>query len=275
MATYSAGIASVSVTTVTGTYKDLNDFGFIVRTIRGVFDGRVANYPTAELPGRLDTAVLDTSATGSPRDVVVEGTVEAATIAALTTAIRDLTGWCARAVALKTVHDTASFLQVKQVTVSTTPPDMQGIVTAHPVTITFRAFDPLWYSTSLSAVSFSAATAMPLGTAPSKPVIRVTGAYTNPTITLKNSSAVTVGTMVFTVVLANAAHYIEIDCANRTIVHNTGSNADGSALLTSGNFLTLDPSDADTTVPTWPTLEAAVSAGSISSATSTFRKSYF
>ncbi len=270
------GIVSVSVTTVSGSYKDLNDFGFIVDPITGVFDGPAVSKPTASQPGRLDVAVLNSRVTGEEREVTVTGMVMAATPSALTTNLRNLIGWCRRAVALKTVHDANSYLPIDRVTVTTTHPPAQGIAKSCSVTIGFIATDPLWYATSASAVSFAGgATQMPLGAAPSKPVIRITGALTNPTITLKNSSGATVGTMGFTVVLANAAHYIEIDCANRTIVHNTGANADGSGLLTSGDFLTLDQADADTVTPTWPTLEVAVTAGAVSAALSTFRKAYF
>lgn len=269
------GIVSVSVTTVSGTYKDLDDFGFVVDPMRGIFDGAKVSYATEQRPGRLETVLTSLTATGQPRDLVIEGHVIADTLAALTTNIRNLTGWCRRAVAVKTAHDSATFLNVKQVDVQITHPPMQGVALTCGVSITFRAFDPLWYATSASAVTFSSNTAMPLGTAPSRPVLRLTGTHTNPTITYKNSGGTTITTLVLTITIAGATDYVEIDCASLTIVKSVSSViTDAIDTLTSGDFIVLDPADADTVTPTWGSLSVSLGSGSVT-AVSTFRPAYY
>lgn len=275
MATYAPGIVSVSVTTISGTYKDLNDFGFIVDPITGIFDGAKVSFPTASMPGRLQTVVLNTEPTGEPRDLTVKGTVEAGTVALLTAQVRDLVGWCRRAVAVKTVHDANTYLPVSQVSVDIEHPSMQGVALTCGVAITFRAFDPLWYATTASAITFTTNTAMPLGTAPSWPVLRGTGIHTNPLITYKNHTGGTVATIGLTISIPGAADYWEIDMANLTIVKSVSAViTDAIATLTSGGFFALDPADADTVTPTWGSLTVSYGSGS-STAVSTFRKSYF
>lgn len=272
------GIVSASTTTVTGTYKDLNDFGFIVDPMTGIFDGPEASIPTAEMPGRLDVVVLNDRPTGSTRELTVKGIVTAATPSALTTAVRNLTAYARRAVAVKTIRDANTYLPVVRCRVSEEPFATQARVPATRITLTWQAANPFWFATSETSLSFAAgATQMPLGTARSYPIIRATGAFTNLLITLKNSAAATIGTLGITVALGNVAHYVEIDCTpgQRTIIRNTGASAEAMDLLSSGDFLALDPKDADPFTPTWPTLEASITSGALASLTARFRRAYF
>lgn len=268
-------IVLVSATTVTGTYKDLADFNFEVLRVRGPFSQRQATYPEAAMPGRLDGVLLSTRPTGRPREIIVEGTVLSSSTANLTTNIRDLSGWCARAVALQTIHDSSTFLEVKQVSCEVEVYDPVGKQKAARVTLTFRATKPLWYHTTASAVTFTSNTAMPLGTAPVGPVIRITGTLTNPTVTLKDSTGATVTTLGLTITQVGASDYVEIDCARQTIIRVVSAvESNAIATLTSGYFFELDPANADTVTPTWPSLSVAYGSGS-GTAVSTFRRAYF
>src|SRR5688572_21181290 len=118
MRTIPAGLFSVSVTTETGSYKDARDFGFALLKPVGVVSGPNVSYASAQLPGVLAGIRLHSTPTGSPRPFSVDGTVVATSAATLTSRIRALTGWCARAVAVKTFHDANSFLRVRQGTVT-------------------------------------------------------------------------------------------------------------------------------------------------------------
>jgi len=272
-----SGIVSVAVTSVTGTYKDVADFSFTVESWTDALSGPARTFATANVPGNVETVKLSTSPTVKPGEIQIVGTVTGATKAAMLTSLRQLKGWAVRAVALKLLAlDANTFVEVDQVGAPVVHFSPNGVHPAARVTLTFQALKPYWQSTSLSAVTFTgSATDMPIGEAPSRPVIRLTGAYTNPTVTYKNSAGSTVGSFTLTVTLANAAHYVEIDCARRTIVHNTGSDADGIALLTAGDFIALDPADADTLTPDWGTLAYTVTAGTVSSATATYRANYW
>jgi hypothetical protein len=280
MTQVAAGLVTVSTTTETGTYKDLRDFGFALAKPVGVFSAPRVSYASAQLPGVLQSIRLHSTPTGSVRQFSIEGSVIASTAALLLSQIRALTGWCARAVAVKTFLDSASFLRVRQgaVTVEEYFP-VSGPEYGARVVIEFEATDPLWYDTSTTTATFtSGAATTALGTAISYPVVRLTGAFTNPLITVKSSAGATVATMGLTIVLSNAAHYVEIDMApvtGRTIVKHTGSLSTAEDILTSGSFFGFDPANADTTTPTWGTIEASVSAGSISAATAIYRKAYF
>jgi hypothetical protein len=278
--TIPAGLLSVSATTETGTYKDLRDFGFVLERPIGVFSSPVVSYASAQLPGVLAGIRLHSTPTGSARSFSIEGNVVATSAATLTSRLRDLTGWCARAVAVKSVHDSSTFLRVRQASVTVDPIyPIAGPDYAARVIIEFEAVDGLWYATSTTTATFTGgAASTALGTAISYPVVRVTGALTNPTITVKDSSGATVATMGLTVVLANAAHYVEIDmtpATGRTIVKHTGSLSTAEDLLTSGDFFGFDPANADTVTPTWGTIEVAVTAGSVSAATAIYRKAYY
>jgi hypothetical protein len=273
------GIVSVSRTTVTGTYKDLNDFGFIVGRPLDAFKGVQRQYQNGEMPGTLGAVRLHTRPSGGVASVSVEGTVVATTSALLTTAIRNLKGWCAGAVALKTVHDANTFLAVSYVgTSAEVRYPLGGALFACDMTLEFEAADPFWQDTSLTTATFTGgAASTALGTADSYPLVRITGALTNPTITVKNSAGATVATMAFTIVLANAAHYLEIDCTpitGRTIVKHTGALSAAEDTLTSGGFFGFLYANADPVTPTWGTIEVAVTAGSVSAATAIYRKKF-
>lgn len=276
-----SGLVSVSTTTETGTYKDLRDFGFVLAKPVGVFSAPSVSYASAQIPGALQSIRLHSTPTGNPRVFTIEGAVVASSSALLTTNVRNLVGWCSRAVALKTFHDANTFLRLKQATVTVDPhyPHVAGPEFGAGVVIEFEAVDGLWYDTSQTTATFTGGAATTaLGTAVSYPVVRLTGAFTNPTITVKNSGGSTVATMTLTVVLANAAHYVEINCTpvtGRTIVKHTGALSTAEDLLTAGDFFGFDPANADTVTPTWGTIEASVTAGSITTATAIYRKAYY
>jgi hypothetical protein len=269
------GLVSVSTTTITGTYKDLADFHFAVDAPTPFAERRVLT-PSSSMSGRLSSAALGTRPTGRPRDTRIVGTVISSSAANRLSDVRNLVGWCARAVALQTHLDANTFLQVDELTEASSE-DLPPTAGRYParVTLSFMSLDPLWYATSQSAVTFTTDTAMALGTAPVAPVIRITGTLADPTITLKDHSGATVTTLGLTITQAGASDYVEIDCGAQTIVRSVSSVlSDAISTLSSGYFFELDPADADTVTPTWPSLSIAYGSGS-GTAVSTYRKAYF
>lgn len=145
------------------------------------------------------------------------------------------------------------------------------------VELEFLLFDPYAYSTSLSTVNFTTATAIPLGTAPAKgnvkspTLITISGAATTPILTYKSSAGVTLATMSFTGYSPLSGDKIEINLSKglvEKIVSSVRSNAMG-ALAAGWNFPALDPVDGVYSTSSWPTLEVNSGSGTI-----TYYKAY-
>ena len=146
------------------------------------------------------------------------------------------------------------------------------------VELDFLLFDPLSYKTTSETVAFTTgATAIPLGTAPSKgnravtSKITITGAATTPILIYKNSAGVEVSRMSFTGYSPLSGDTIEIDIARglvEKVVSGLRSNAMGD-LAAGWTFPALDPADGVYLTSSWPTLEVTSGSGSI-----TYTKAY-
>lgn len=83
--------------------------------------------------------------------------------------------------------------------------------------------------------------AVPLGTGPVRPLLRIDGAAVNPTIALVDANGTTVGSITLTVTTI-AGDVLLIDCNTKTITLNGAPRLD---ILTSGDFFTIDPIDGN------------------------------
>ena len=133
----------------------------------------------------------------------------------------------------------------------------------------FVAEDPWFFDVTAQTIGFSTATAMPLGDAISLPVITLIGAVTDPVITYKDGGGATIRTMGFTIVMG--ADTLVIDCDALTLKLNAGAATD-AALLTSGDFIELDPRDYTDWLSGDPTLE--ISPVPATSATAVYKKAW-
>ena len=271
-------IVSASVTTVTGTYKDLGDFGFTVESWTDALSGPARSFAPAEVPGRTDTTKLSTTPTIKPGQIVITGTVAGDTMSAYLTNLRNLKGWLVRTVAIKVLAlDANVFLEVDQTEAPVIHFGIPGLTPATRVSITFQALKPYWQSTTLEAnaigTSFSE---QALGTAPVRPVITVTGNPSAITFTYANSGGTTVQLLTLSGLTTSGATQTVIDCANSTIVSTiSGTPTDVIAKLdTSTDFFALDPADADTVTPVWPKLKYSAT-GTVTAVSCSFRKSYW
>lgn len=132
-------------------------------------------------------------------------------------------------------------------------------------TLELVALDPTYRDTSDQVVAFTAATAVPMGTADSRPVVTLTasgGAVTDPSYTVRNSGGVTVGVVPFTVVLASG-DALEVDAEAGTVrrrISGVWSNA--RSLVPIGQVIpTLRASDGDWLTSSWPTIARDFVAG--------------
>ncbi len=137
------------------------------------------------------------------------------------------------------------------------------------VTLEFVCPMPYAVATTADTLAFgSTAVRVPLGTAPSigrddwSATIEIIGAATTPTLTYKNASGDTVGSMVFTYSPA-AGDHIRIDLGRKLVqrrVSGTWSNA--FTYLTAGYaFPALDPTDGNVSGALWPSLTVSSGTG--------------
>jgi phage-related protein len=118
--------------------------------------------------------------------------------------------------------------------------------------------DPRRFATSASSVNgITTATDIPIGTAKVYPLLTINGTATNPTITYKDKDGTTVQTMAFGALSLGAADYLEIDCDALTIKLFDPSESNAIDELSGGDFIVLDPADADPWAPDWGTLEVS------------------
>jgi phage-related protein len=136
--------------------------------------------------------------------------------------------------------------------------------------MTFLCPIPYWLDISPTTVAFTSATDIPLGTAASAgrdewaAIITITGAATTPTLTYKDYTGATVGTMAFSYSPLGGDSLV-IDCGRHLVtkvVSGVSSNAIGS--LTAGyTFPALLNVDASFVASLWPTLEVSSGTGSV------------
>lgn len=230
--------------------------------ITGWADGLALKPSLATLPGRAGALVLQSSVGPSdPRQVVVSGTLRGATVAALIAARKELKARCsAGLVELRFADDSAVALLGYCTGMAASGISPMLLRPWCELALTFTCPDPYAYTKSPTVVGFGAsAIPCPLGSGPVAPLLRIFGAATNPVVTLRNAVGAALATAGFTITLG-ANDYLEADCGAMQVSKCVaGTITRDDTLLTSGNFLTLDPTDGGYGTATWPTLE--VSAG--------------
>lgn len=286
MSGLAAGLVSVSVTTLGGSYKDLADFNLVVDTWPDVLSGPLREYAQADRPGRIGSVLLSTDATYKPAQFQITGTVYARTssysYAAMLTDLRNLKGWVARCAAVKVSGIDSTMVRSCKLT-GFTSQDI-GIVGSSPamrVSMTFEGVDPLWYAASATSNDLTTSlTEQALGTAPVWPVITFTGAPSGLTLTYADSAGATVQTLTLAGITTSGATQTVVDC-NLSRVVTTISSVETdmiSTLDTATDFFALDPKDGDysnTASPSHPQLKYALSGGSVSGVTCAYQKAYY
>lgn len=242
---------------------DTSQLGLVVSNVDGWRDAPSTRDRTTQLPQRVGTVILAPEAETAPRQLTIDGTLVRPSLTALRAAMAELQERLYRGtieIRFSDESDIFILARCEQGQLIATPP--QFLNPKSRVRIQLLCPDPLRYDRNGSVVGFGLTPRVgtPLGTAVSAPVLRIMGAATNPVITYRNMSGDVKQTMGFTVTLG-ANDYLEIDGELFTIKKFTaGVETNGIALLTSGDFIALDPQDGDYASSVWPTLE--VSAGS-------------
>lgn len=130
---------------------------------------------------------------------------------------------------------------------------------AGDVAMTFEFADPLRYDVNPQGIALSTTRAsLPIGTAPSFPVITIHGngaSLTNPTISLRQANGEVHQSMGFTGTLG-ASDYLIVNCVTTRVTKSvSGTQSDATSWWTSGDFLVLRPADGSYELSEYPTLE--------------------
>lgn len=110
-------------------------------------------------------------------------------------------------------------------------------------------YDPIKYELSTPPVSIPAnvRVTLPVGTAPSRPVLTIFGANTNILVNLRPFGGAVSESMTFTGISLTASEALEIDMGALTIVKiSSGTRTDALSELDAGWFFEIDPADEPT-----------------------------
>lgn len=127
--------------------------------------------------------------------------------------------------------------------------------------------DPTWRDVLGQTVAFNATpTAVPLGTAPSGGIIRVSAPpwsadVVNPVLTYYNAAQVSVQSMTFGVTLTAGTDYLEVDLDRSIITKYVSGVGSDFVNLTDGDFFTIDPMDGDVLDGSYPLMGLTATAG--------------
>jgi phage-related protein len=246
---------------------DLADYGFILGA-----DPKHASSPdftdaTAPLLGALGPTWLGEPVQAGSRKLLVSGyivTASAALYRQNVDALKAIATSGAPRVRFADRPD-QEFRDARVLSISVAP--RAAILTnlAGDVTIAFDVADPLRYDVNPQGIALSPARAsLPVGTAPSPPLIILHGggaSLTNPLLTYRNAAGDSQQTMGFTGVLG-ASDYLIVDCVQTQVTKSvSGAQSDALSWWTSGDFLTMRPTDGWWELSEYPTLELSASAG--------------
>jgi hypothetical protein len=238
---------------------DTSLLGLIVESVTGLSDTPALTPRTRERYGWAGLMEVAAFPQLAPRTITVTGTVLAATAAALETALDNLKAKFVPATVRARFVNNATREWVTRLTEFTvTPlPGPQFLQAARSVSLKLLALDPYGYDLSNTVIGSitNADSACAVGTAPSRPVLRCTGAATNPLWTYKNQGGTTIQTLQLTITVAGG-DWVEVDCAAKTIRKSVSSViTDALTTLSGGDFIALDPKDGT------PTLRVSVGTG--------------
>ncbi|HSV93283.1 MAG TPA: hypothetical protein VLH81_09405 [Desulfobacterales bacterium] len=225
----------------------------ISRSVRGPWDGVNIRMPSGPVLGSLGRLGLTDAPPADPRPIVAVGRQEAADTATLLSLEDDLKRLVYDGIVRVRVGDRDDREWEALGRVRITPIGSWMIRTVQDVEFVFDCQDPVGEAVAPTIVDFAAgAVECPLGTAVSKPIIRIGDTVTNPVVTVKDHLGQVVQTMGFTVVIG-AGEWLEIDCEQQTIVDQDGANQ-ADTFNGATDFIELNPYHGAGLSGPWPTI---------------------
>ena len=232
-----------------GMYVNGFDTGLIGVTVTNVVGATAKFAPrTRKVYGRAGLVRTTVVPEVEPRTLTVGVVVRGATPAAMEANLSLLAGLFLADVNVSFETTQDRYLRCVLTTLTIAPhTGPQFVNTTTGAVLSLTAIDPYWQDASVVMNSFNTvAVAMVLGTAPSTPLLRISGAATDPVVTYRDAAGNAKQTLGLTITLA-ATDYLDIDCDTMTIQKSvSGTVTDALSTLASGDFLVLDPADAPT-----------------------------
>lgn len=250
---------------------DTTTFGFTLAEPRGFRAGPPKSWSSERPPAAVEALLLNTRPSYGKRDLILIGWLAGATVSELTTRFDEL-AWRLHPgingtgeVEIELGDRPNKFYIARHV--DTDPQsferDALGML-VQPVAITLERLKPFLYgpSSSVSGIS-SSPVDIPGGTAPFTGRFRISGAATNPVITLRDHTGAAVKTTSFTITLGAGA-WLDVDLrpgVTKPLVDDGGANQVGALDLDSDFPWTILPEYRDAIAPAEATLELSSGSG--------------
>lgn len=240
---------------------DLADYAFVLGA-----DPKHAGAPqfadaSAALIGQLGPMWLGEPVQAAARRLLVAGFISATSAALFRTYADELKQLAATGAVRLRFNDRATqeFRDARLVDMTVGPRAAILANLAGDVAMTFELLDPLRYDVQPQGIALtSSRVSLPMGTAPTFPLILVHGnnaSLTNPTLTYRDASGESQQTMNFTGTLG-ANDYLIVDCVRAQVTKSVaGTQSDASSWWTAGDFPVFRAADAWYEESAWPTLE--------------------
>lgn len=241
---------------------DLSAWGFQSKSTAGLDGANPAVRPTLTLPGLGHDLVSSAVGAAPPRRFTVTLVWRGSSLSALETAMHVLRERC-DGTELRFRHALRSNQQLRARCTALPVAYAPGAKYLAPYhwepTLEFEAADPDWedVDAAMQTVTVAANTPLPQGTAPTRPVLRITasgGSVVNPQWVYKNSAGTTLVTVSPTVTLANGDAW-ELDVQAQLVQQRvSGVWQDARATLpVNALFPIFSPKDGVYASATWPT----------------------
>lgn len=222
--------------TINGT--DPRSLSLSISEVTGWLEDAVRRYAAASVEGRDGQLVLDGTPDVSSVRMVIRGVVVGSSAADARAKLDSLKWLFAGPSLAVRFTDQAGRLKTALCERFAVATGAAQMISRHlSVEIELVAHDPYTYDEADTTVGYTGGdTSLPQGTGPVRPVITITGASTNPIITLKKSDGTTYATLALTITTI-AGDSLVIDCAKRIIRLNGVNRLDA---LSGGDFLLID-----------------------------------
>lgn len=229
--------------------------GFTHEHIEGWRSSLNLRRATTDVPGRFGRIRMGKEAEAEPRRLVIDGWMRAGDVATLQANLHELKHRLYDgliAVTFADAPDLVFYGVTEFVEVIPIRPALTQKV--HRLRISIECDDPRAFEVTPTQVVFTTGrAAIPIGTGVSEPVLRVSGAASDFTITYRNARGEPISEMEFDIDLS-AGQYIDIDCANMQVTDQAGASQ-VATMAEDSEFIVFDPYDADVDGTALPTIE--------------------
>lgn len=237
---------------------------FVVDNVTGHRDAPRTTRPTRDVPGRVGPVLLSQVPAYGPRTLRLEGHVLGDTLTAMWAAWHELTSRLAGGQHEVTVVDNTARVYRAYLGQAQGIPLRPALWAPKTrLTVELTCYDPRAYSTGNSTLGFgSTDTPVPLGTAPSGGVVRISGAASAPSLVYKSSTGAELARITLNTTLGSTS-WVDIDLDAYTLVDENSSSVAAAWASSVSRWLVLDPADGDYNSTAWPTLQVTAGSGAL------------